>query len=83
MAELRYVRAQSQLGYVELVADFENGVYYMLVAPVAQPGEISEILRAARTLGLEDMDEDECPSELLDDGQCRVWFAQIGGALWP
>lgn len=83
MARLLYVRSETDLGNIEIVADFESGSYYMLVEAQASPSETRAALDIVHDLGLEPMDEDECPSELLASGACRVWLAQIGAPAWP
>ena len=77
MARLTYVHAESDLGGVKLVADLFNGTYYMLVDDDARPTEVPEILRVAEKLGLEAMDEDECPAERTQDGKTLVWLASF------
>lgn len=64
---------------ITLVTDFPDESYYVEVAPLVPTSEWELLDELLDRLGLEIMDEDECPSEALDSGWARLWCARIDG----
>lgn len=70
-----------------LFADFEDESYYVELAPLVPMSEMERLEDLLDQLGLEIMDEDECPAEMIDShndeldtaGWMRVWCAKIDG----
>lgn len=72
-------------GTVRLHVDIEDENYHMDVREDAPQKSISETLTQAQMWGLEAMDEDECPVDLLPEDEkgktwTRQWFAAATGA---
>jgi hypothetical protein len=55
--------------------------YYVTIPPEVSLRQLERLDELLAEMGLELMDEDECPSELLEDGSVRVWCAQVGGGV--
>jgi len=82
MAELTKVVVTTGAGNVAIAADFENEVHCMTITEPVVPGEMQEAFKLVARLGLEIMDEDECPADTIN-GNVVVWLAQVGEPEWP
>ncbi|MGW8743566.1 hypothetical protein [Streptomyces sp. NPDC055794] len=68
-------------GHVELVSDSETWEYMVTARPGAVPADVARALKAAETLGLEPiLDEDP---DLLPDGSVRMWLHPINPEIDP
>lgn len=68
-------------GDVTLRYDEEQEFYCIDAKPQHKVGNVAAVLTQAEWWGLEPLDEDEMPSEVLADGTVRIHLAKIGGGL--
>jgi hypothetical protein len=74
---------------VKLFADWDSEAFYLEASEFHSRAALMSGFYAIKALGLEMMDEDECPAEETPEGHTRIWLAQVAGDIevlvhaWP
>lgn len=65
------------MGGVKWHCDFPNEDHYIEVTPGHSDLALTHLLDKIEELGLELMDEDECPATIDADGNVRTYLAEV------